>query len=201
MAGSGCAPLQLHGLQSNPQGWSRTYRWTDDANGNGRWDPGEEGALISSAGGSASTRLDPDTSNTRVEQATAYVERELARDFAVRTGVVFNAKRDTYGTININRPLSAYSQPLTVVDPGPDGLTGSADDGATLTAFNLADGSLGLTPVNVTTTLPDSDSDYYTWEVTRRSGKVTAGRCSRAHRDVVTRAAPERATTLRRTRS
>ena len=52
----------------------------------------------------------PSMSNMRVEQATAYVEREVARDFAVRTGFVFNAKRDTYGTINVNRPLSAYSR-------------------------------------------------------------------------------------------
>ena len=27
----------------NPSGWSQTYLWTNDANGNGRWDPGEEG--------------------------------------------------------------------------------------------------------------------------------------------------------------
>ena len=45
----------------NPtSGWSRTYRWTSDANANGPWDPGEEGQLISVLGGSVSTRLDPD---------------------------------------------------------------------------------------------------------------------------------------------
>ena len=34
----------------NPTGWTRTYLWTDDANGNGRWDPGEEGAADLSLG-------------------------------------------------------------------------------------------------------------------------------------------------------
>ena len=43
----------------NPSGWSQTHVWTNDANRNGHWDPGEEGPLISVSGGSTSTRLDP----------------------------------------------------------------------------------------------------------------------------------------------
>ncbi len=35
--------------------------------------------------------------------------------------MVVNAKRQPYGTINVSRPLSAYSVPVAVVDPGPDG--------------------------------------------------------------------------------
>ena len=53
----------------NPAGWSRTYLWTNDANGNGRWDSGEEGPVISLSGGSASTRLDSGIVNTHVHQA------------------------------------------------------------------------------------------------------------------------------------
>ena len=69
--------------------------------------PGEEGRLISVSGGSASTRLDPDIENTYVNQASAYIEREVAPNFGVRTGVVLNAKRQPYGTINISRPLDS----------------------------------------------------------------------------------------------
>ena len=105
----------------NPSGWSQTYVWTNDANSNGRWDPGEEGRLIAVSGGSTSTRLDPGIENTYVHQASAYIEREVAPDFGVRTGVVLNAKRQPYGTINVSRPLAAYSVPVAVVDPGPDG--------------------------------------------------------------------------------
>ena len=90
----------------------------------------------------------------------------MAADFAVRTGVVVNAQRKPYGTINVSRPLGAYSVPIAVVDPGPDGRPGSADDGATVTAYDLTSESLGAPPVNLTTNLPDSDSDYYTWEIT-----------------------------------
>ena len=56
--------------------------------------------------------------------------------------------------------------PVTVIDPGPDGLVGSADDGATVTAYDLTAASVSAPPVNLTTNLPDSNSDYYTWEIT-----------------------------------
>jgi hypothetical protein len=150
----------------NPPGWSQTYLWTNDANGNGRWDPGELGPLTAVSGGSTSTQLDPGIANTYVHQTTAYIEREVAGDLGIRTGVVINARRQPYGTINISRPLSAYSVPLTVVDPGPDGRPGSGDEGGTLTAYDLAPQFLAAPPVNLTTNLPDSDSEYYTWEIT-----------------------------------
>ena len=63
-----------------------------------RWDRGEEGRLIAVSGGSTSTRLDPNIENTYVRQASAYVEREVAPDVGVRTGIVLNAKRQPYGT-------------------------------------------------------------------------------------------------------
>ena len=150
----------------NPSGWSQTYAWTDDANNNGWWDPGEERGLTSLSGGSTSTRLDPGIRNTYVRQNTAYVEREVGPDFSVRMGVVLNAKRQPYGTINISRPLDAYSVPVLVTDPGPDGRLGSADDAGPLTASNLAAEFLGVPPVNLTTNLPDAHSEYYTWEIT-----------------------------------
>ena len=131
------APIFTAAFNPNPSGWSQTYLWTSDPDTNGRWDPGEEGRLISVSGGSASTRLDPGIENTSVRQTSAYVEREVAPNFALRTGVVLNARRQPYGTINVNRPLEAYSVPVAVVDPGPDGRIGSADDGGTMTAYNL----------------------------------------------------------------
>ena len=168
------APLFTQAFNPNPSGWSQTYLWPSDVNTNGRWDPGEEGRLISVSGGSTSTRLDPGIKNTYVRQTSAYVEREVAPNLAVRTGVVLNARRQPFGTINVNRPLGAYSVPVGVVDPGPDGQAGSADDRGTVTAYSLTAGSLSAAPVNLTTNLPDSNSEYYTWEITatkRQTGR------------------------------
>ena len=172
LTGDGKTMLKLHygqfwvypgtnftsGLNPNPSGWSQTYAWTNDANSNGGWDPGEEGRLLAVSGGSTSTRLDPGIENTYVRQASAYVEREVVPDLGVRTGVVLNAKRQPYGTINVSRPLDAYSVPVAAVDPGPDGRLGSADDGGTVTTYNLTEASLDASPVNQTMNLPDSNS-------------------------------------------
>ena len=150
----------------NPSGWSQTYAWTNDANANGRWDPGEEGRLIGVSGGSTSTRLDPGIENTYVRQASAYIEREVAPDVGVRTGMVLNAKRQPVARSTSAGRSVRYPVPVAAVDPGPDGRLGSADDGETLTAYDLTAASLSASPVNLTTTLSDSDSEYDTWEIT-----------------------------------
>ena len=91
----------------------------------------------------------------------------MAPDFGVRTGVVLNARRQPYGTINVSRPLErVLGAGRWSTDPGPDGRLGSADDGGTVTAYNLTAEGFGVPPVNLTTNLPDSNSDYYTWEIT-----------------------------------
>jgi carboxypeptidase family protein/TonB-dependent receptor-like protein len=154
-------------INPNSATWFRQYRWTNDLNKNGVWDPGEEGALLGVSGGSASTALDPALQNTFTRQATGYVEREVAPNFGVRSGFVWNGRRQIRGTIRADRPFTGYSVPVTVRDPGPDGRVGTADDGATFTAYNLAPEFNGLPAVNLTTNLPDSaNSDYYTWELT-----------------------------------
>ena len=40
--------------------------------------------------------------------------------------------------MNANRPFDAFNVPVTIRDPGPDGRAGTADDGGTFTAYNLA---------------------------------------------------------------
>jgi hypothetical protein len=152
-------------LNPNATMWLRRYSWSD-RNGNGVWDPGEEGNLLSVTGGTTATTFDPDLENTYVRQATVYLEREVAANFGVRTGFVWNGRRQVRGTINVNRPLSAYSVPIAIRDPGPDGRTGTADDGGMFTAFNLAPEFQGRPIVNIARNLDGTDSDYYTWEIT-----------------------------------
>ncbi len=153
-------------VNPNPPLWTRTYTWSD-LNRNGVWDPGEEGRLLAVSGGRAATTLDPALENTLVRQVTAYVEREVGPNVGVRSGFVWNGRRQVRAQVNVNRPLDAYSVPVPIRDPGPDGRLGTDDDGATLTAFNLSAAALALPVVNITTNLPaEADSDYYTWEVT-----------------------------------
>jgi len=160
-------------INPNASTWYRQYRWTTDSNRNGVWDPGEEGALLGVSGGSTSTALDPNLQNTYTRQATTYFEREIAANFGIRTGFVWNGRRQVRATVNANRPFDAFNVPVPIRDPGPDGRSGTADDGATFTAYNLAAANTTLPPVNLTQNLPNANSDYYTWELTatRRESK------------------------------
>jgi hypothetical protein len=164
-----------NGVNPNPSGWNVRYPWSD-ANRNGYWDPGEEDrrTILSRRGGSASTAMDPALKNSYVRQVSTYVEREVASNFGVRTGFVWNGRRQPYGSVNINRPLNAYDTPITFTDPGPDGRLATADDGPVMTGFNLSASALAAGVVNFTRNLENADSDFYTWELTanrRQTGR------------------------------
>jgi Carboxypeptidase regulatory-like domain len=169
-------------LNPNATMWFERYSWSDP-NRNGVFDLGERGNLLAIQGGTASTVFDPNLENTYVQQATAYVEREVAANFGLRTGIVWNGRRQVRGQINVNRPLSAYTVPIPITDPGPDGRLATADDGSTFTAYNLDAATLAQPIVNITTNLAGADSDYYTWEITatKREARRWSLQASFAH--------------------
>lgn len=146
-------------------GWNKRYTWTDP-NRNGVYDPGEEGRLVSTSGGVATESLDPNLEDTFTREVAAWLERELITNFGVRTGLVWRGHRQRYQRVNANQPFEAFSVPVNIPDPGPDNRVGTADDGRAIAGFNLAPQFVGLRPNNVTKNVPDSDSDFYTWEIT-----------------------------------
>ncbi len=78
---------------------------------------------------------------------------------------MWRGERQLAQSYNANRPFGAYTVPINVPDPGPDGVSGNTDDGAPIAAFNLAPEYLSLPVVNIYDNVP-GDTDYYTWEVT-----------------------------------
>jgi len=153
------------GLNPNATTWWERYAWSD-LNRNGYYDAGEQGTLLAVNGGRAATVFDPNLKNTYVSQATTYLERELGANFGIRTGFVWNGRRQVRGQINVNRPLADYTVPVSFPDPGRDGRVNTADDGPLITGFNLPADVMARPVVNITTNLAGADSDYYTWEVT-----------------------------------
>ena len=79
------------------------------------WDPGEEGRLISSAGGVATTSLDPEQKDDYTYEMSVWLERELIANLAVRGGFVHRSEHQRRGTINTNQPFDAFN----VRDDGP----------------------------------------------------------------------------------
>ncbi|MPZ17321.1 MAG: hypothetical protein GEV06_05335 [Luteitalea sp.] len=155
-------------VNTNSPDWFRRYAWADP-NGSGLWEPGEEGTLLQSSGGEASTSLDPNLDDTYTREVAAWLEREIAANFGLRTGVVYRRIGNQYQQNNVNRPLSAYNVPVTVQDPGPDGDSRTPDDEGTFQAFDLSAAALELPTVDRTENV-DGISEFWTWELsaTRR---------------------------------
>ena len=161
-------------VNENPPDWFRRHQWAD-LNGNGVWNPGEEGTLIQQRGGAGSARLDPDLKDTRTDEAAAWVEHELIPNFGIHAGYVYRRISDLTVTENANRPMSAYTVPTTQRDPGPDGAVGTSDDGALFNMFNLNPANLALGTVNFRTN-GEGTAEFHNFEIT--GTKRSTGRWS-----------------------
>lgn len=153
------------GLNPNQALWSYRFRW-NDLNADGRFQAAERGVLLQNIGGAANIRISPNLENTYTRRATAFIEHELLPNFGVRTGVVWVGVRNQRTNVNRNQPYEAFSVPVTVQDPGPDGRLGTGDDGGALTAWNLAPQFVGLPTENIMQNVADANDDFYTWEIT-----------------------------------
>jgi hypothetical protein len=67
---------------------------------------------------------------------------------------------------NLNRPFDAFTVPVSISDPGPDGRGGTADDGPAIRGYDLGPELGGPAPVNIVRNVPGADSLYWTWDVT-----------------------------------
>ncbi len=159
-------------VNPNPEGgWYKEYKWlptttcgdvpTCHWNGNAA----ELGAQIANVGGTASRINNPNLRNTYSLQSTMFLEHELASNFTVRTGFVWNGRRNVAQNIYPLRPFSAYTLARTVIDPGPDGKAGTADDGKTYTLFDMPTAaSVTASTATQYTNVPEG-SNYYNWEI------------------------------------
>lgn len=154
----------LFNVNPNSQVWWTRYRWTDP-NGNGRWDQGEEGAVLQRRGGTANESLDPNLENQYTREWAGWFEHELVANFGLRTGAIWRGERDHYQRSNREQPFNAFTVPVNVTDPGPDGRVGTADDGAVMRLLDLPPEFSGRTR-NEVANVPNSDSNFLTWEIT-----------------------------------
>jgi hypothetical protein len=160
------APGNAVGANANPnsnQWWTR-YEWTD-LDGSGVWEQGEQGRRLGRRGGSAAESLDPALDLSFVNEFAGWLERELPSGIGLRTGLVWRDERDHFARQNANQPFAAFTAPIPLRDPGPDGIENTADDGRILQAYDLAPEFRDLLPVNIVRNVPGSRSTYWTWEI------------------------------------
>lgn len=153
----------------NPPQWWTQYGWTD-ANGSGRWEPGEEGPRRQQRGGTALESLAPALRLPVLNELAGWVERELPRGVGLRTGLVWRGGHRHFARQNVLQPFEAFTLPVHLADPGADGVHGSADDGASIAAYDLSPQFETFTAVNEVRNVARSRTEYLTWEIaaTRR---------------------------------
>ena len=179
------APNASVGFNANPNSdeWWTQYQWAD-ANGSGVWEPGEEGRELRRRGGHAVESVDPALKLPVLDEVAAWVERELPAGIALRTGAIWRHERSQFTRQNVNQPFDAFTVPVALGDPGPDGAAGTADDGPVLVAYDLHPDFVGQPPVNVVRNVPGSSSEYLDVgdrSLSPRAGPVVARGRVRAH--------------------
>ena len=116
---------------------------------------------------------------------TAYLEQQLTEGVGARVGFVYYTVKNQTGTFQPLRPASAYTVPFNVVDPGLDGITGTADD-QNLTAFGIPTGDRRRRsrPTNVGRQNSQDNGAYKTIEFSlnkRQSHNYSLGVGARLH--------------------
>ncbi len=90
---------------------------------------------VSVAGG-RNRDIDPNLKFAYSDEYTAGLDQELMTDVSLRLNFVRKFEQNRHQTFNVAIPYNAYNIPVSGVDPGVDGRTGTADD-RNVTLFSL----------------------------------------------------------------
>ncbi|MGA2586259.1 MAG: TonB-dependent receptor [Candidatus Aminicenantales bacterium] len=128
--------------------WEVDYSW-NDANGDKLPQTNEFGSIKYTNIGTALS-IDPNLKSPYTDEIVAGFEKKLARDIGVSLNFIYRKSQRFWWTDNkaVN-PQTDYTA-VSVVDPGPDGVVGTSDDGQTLTAYNLASAKVGVSQPYIT---------------------------------------------------
>lgn len=125
----------------NQNGLSTTMYFWHDLNGNKDYDAGEVNLSTSSPDfvsitAATNNIVNPKLHDPYTRQFSMTLDRELLPNLGARFNYIYFTQFDSVQTINVLRPYSFFTDQISRVDPGPDGVTGTADDGGTAVVWN-----------------------------------------------------------------
>ena len=118
----------------------RKYQWID-RNSDGLFEPGELGALVLRFGGPYSS-ISPSLARPFADEFDVGAEIKPARGMDLRISLFRRDDRRRVAAVNTGIPSSAFS-PVSILDPGPDGIPGTFDD-EQLTVYKQNPATFGL---------------------------------------------------------
>jgi hypothetical protein len=136
------APLSLDWLAFGDPGvpTAKVFRWTDP-NGDGLFEPGEQGPLIALTGwGQGVGAIDPALQAPRTDEVTLGVERWVNTTVRLHAAATFRHETNLAAPVDVGVPTSSYAT-FTILDQGED-YFGSEDD-RPLTIYNRLPASFG----------------------------------------------------------
>jgi hypothetical protein len=101
------------------------YQW-NDVNRDGRFEPPERGALLNRFGGPYSS-ISPSLDRPYADEFNVGASVSLPLHFAAGIELYRRDEKHRLATINSGVPPSSFT-PITIIDPGPDGMVGTFDD-------------------------------------------------------------------------
>jgi Carboxypeptidase regulatory-like domain len=149
--------------RENPVGRAQLRYNFLDPNGNRLLDgPNELGSLNSTQGGGGFVRIDRNLQRPTASEVSVNLEREIVPALSGRVSYVYKNIRNLWGEIDAIR-TPAYTVPYTIVDRGPDNVTGTADDQRFDTFDRPPSSQIGSD--RVYTNPPNNKADFNTVEV------------------------------------
>jgi hypothetical protein len=149
------APLPLDWLAFGDPGapTSQVFRWTD-ANHDGKFEPGEQGALVSLAGaGAAIASIDPGLRPAVTDEVTFGAEHWFGTSFRLHVAATIRHERDLAAVVDTGAPTSSYAQTF-IPDQGED--FDNASDDRLLAVYNRLPATFGLDKYLLTNPVGDT---------------------------------------------
>ena len=110
----------------DPRSPSGSVAVWNDVNADGRYEPGEAGQILRVFGGKYSS-LDPQLRPPVTDALSLSSEWHPSERLAIEISARQRYEKNLLETVNTGVPFSSYT-PVTVVDPGIDGIPGTGDD-------------------------------------------------------------------------
>ena len=158
----------------NTPGKSETWTW-NDANGDRRWQPGENVTRTAQALEGA-IGIDPNIKAPYSHEASGWIERQITDTMGLRAGFVYKTEDDIIRNYQPGRGLDAYTVPFNFTDIGVDGRAGTADDGV-IPMLGFPNALAANFPTNTVVMNTDQFGRYKTAEVSmnKRYGNKWSG--------------------------
>jgi hypothetical protein len=150
------SPGNFIAANTNPvQQITYTFGWNNP--NNLPFNVNQLGAFASNSGG-ATVTMQPHIRAPIYDDLDAVIERQLTDTLSVRAGFIYRSLRHNWQTVDIGRTANLFTLPVVKTDPGPDGVTGTADD-RTFVLLDIPKVLLPSTQLQIQA--PDGNSEYY----------------------------------------